>query len=114
MNPSWPKRIDSGHGWVTSRNADKTGFPKGKIERRFWPGERQPKQSEPASMLAFPLSIGRRCPCQTPLAGVCCTTQLDRRHAGTGLYPSDWQAGHDEEMNEMIAKGWAGLLTFED
>jgi hypothetical protein len=30
------------------------------------------------------------------------------------LYPSDWQAGHDEEMNETIAKGWAGLLTFED
>ena len=23
MIPSWPKRIDSGHGWVTSRNAQK-------------------------------------------------------------------------------------------
>jgi len=31
MIPSWPKRIDCGHGWVTLRNAHKTGFSKGKI-----------------------------------------------------------------------------------
>src|SRR5580692_6185417 len=29
--PSWPKRIDCGHGWVTCRNAHKTGLSNGKI-----------------------------------------------------------------------------------
>ena len=31
MSLAWPKRIDCGHGWVTLRNAHKTGFSKGKI-----------------------------------------------------------------------------------
>ena len=38
MNPTWPKRIDSGHGWVTLQNAQKTGLFQGKIRQRFWSG----------------------------------------------------------------------------
>jgi hypothetical protein len=37
MSPAWPKRINSGDGRVTSRNAQKTGFSKGRIWPRLWP-----------------------------------------------------------------------------
>ena len=37
MNPSWPKRTDAGHGWMTPRNARQAGLSEGKIRKPFWP-----------------------------------------------------------------------------
>jgi hypothetical protein len=31
MNPDWPKRIVSGHGWVTFQNARETGLAESQI-----------------------------------------------------------------------------------
>jgi len=59
MNPTWPKRIDSGHGWVTLQSAQKTCLFQGKIRQRFWsgtkagenvPGEPAPRDAEPGDV----------------------------------------------------------------
>ena len=37
MIPSWPRRIDSGHAWVTPRNGRQTASPERRIGRPSWP-----------------------------------------------------------------------------
>ena len=75
MSPAWPKRILCGHGWVTLRNAHKTGLSKDKIGQRFWPvTETVENVPGRVCMPAFPPMISRhfRCraaPCGSMLPG---------------------------------------------